>query len=406
MGKIKLFVTKYNLLIILLFLFLCSATSIFQSLSFYKTGGLIYRIIVGIIIITYIAFFFLCNRTCFSYSFIILSGLYTVCSLLTLFLTPYLFQKEILNSQYFLGISTIFFNIISVAFFIESSKMEQNNFAYNLFLKILVGSVVLMCLYTYIFQHNQIYQTLTNEHGWNYDVTSIFYEKTTYGFFLTLASAYCVYHSLTRRKHIYLLLPVFFIFNAFLSRNKTSILICGILIISSFVLFMKNEFNKRKTFCISLIVTILILVLVLILIVFLVPGLNNIKHFLITSIYEDGITVIRDRLNKWGLFLSSFNRPFNVIFGYGERISRFIITNNITDNVYLLSLETGGLLKIIIHLMLIVFIFRNTIKQDHHFTKTFLVAVLLLSGLFEDNNIFGFNATSLASAPLIYLILK
>lgn len=398
MSKIKLFFEKYNLIALFVLVILTMQTYIFHSLSINTIGGTIYRAIVALVIFAYLVFYFLSIKTKPSTIFIILSSIYVITSITSLVVNPLIIRVAITGTQYLSSISVVFFNILSIYLFLSSSNL--NNYKQQmLFLLIFISFVMFLCLYTYIFQYKNIYETLTNKYGWNYDVTSIFYVKTIYGFFLTLGSIYSAILWFKIKKIAILSLPLFFLINSVISRNKTSILIIGLLIVFLLSVLLIGFFkNKKKSFYILLSSTILVIALTIILIF----AIETLRNFIRDSIINDGVVVIKARVEKWQLFLTNLSNPFNILFGYGERISNIVQkSQNVSDNIYLLSLETGGLFKLSIHLFLVVYLLRRTIKTNQYLF-TFFAILILMSGLLEENYIYGFNLTSLASAPVIY----
>ena len=404
MEKIKNFISKYNLIALLILIFFCSLTYIFNGLRFTTSAGIIYRVIIAAIIVLYLVLFTISLKPKVSRPLIILSITYIFTSIISIFVSPLIAKQEITLPQYLLGIFTVFSNVSSIYLFLESSKINENRLLEKLFILIFITSVIFMCFYTYIFQYKAIYKTLTDSYGWNYDVTSIFYEKTIYGFFLSTASIYCAFYSIKNNKYLLLLLILFFGINAFLSRNKTSILVIGLLIIVSVTILLKKHFSTKKSLCIILLGSALGLISTLIILVAFLPGLSNIRYFVQTSILNDGLVVMKSRFAKWGGFLSCLNNPFNIIFGFGERISRFVVTNNVTDNSFLYSLETGGIIKVALHLLLVLYLYKNGLLKKERVLRVALISIILISCLFEDNNLFGFNVTALSLAPIAYSI--
>lgn len=401
MLKIKTILEKYNLIILFGFMLLTMQTYIFHSLQYNTTFGVIYRGVIIGFILCYSILFTIAFKVRPTKVFIVISIVYFISSLISLIVNPLLSGHQFNVVQYLTSISTIVMNILSIYVFLSSYK-KQDNKQQLLFLIIFVSFVTLLCFYTYIFQYKNIYETLTNKYGWNYDVTSIFYIKTIYGYFLTMGSIFSVVLNLKTGKKILLLLPVFFLINAVLSRNKTSMALIILLMLIVLAKLATTLFKQNKRNFYILLGLIILFVTTVAVFIVTIPSL---KYFVNSSIINDGSVVMKSRFTKWGDFFGNINNGFNVVFGYGERLSNIILgEHNVSDNIYLLSFASGGLIKLGIHLILIILLLKEVVKSKD-FWLVILISIVLLSGLVEENYIYGFNITSLVSAPLLYKLI-
>ncbi len=210
----------------------------------------------------------------------------------------------------------------------------------------------------------------------------------------------------------FLFLPFYFGINAFISRNKTSLLFIVLLIISSLIMFtIKNRKEKQKQLVITYSILIGI-ILIFSLLTFVEPirfGIfDKFYYFIKTSIFENGKTVLIDRFDKWNAVFQRM-KPFGYTFGYGEKLTQLIFNAYNTplgDNIYITSLCTGGAIKLLLLLILIIFIFKTYYKSNFTIYKKILITIvigsLLLAGLFEDDYIYGFNVTALFAAPFVF----
>lgn len=413
MEKWSQFVKRYSLFFILGFGFLALVPYIVKNLTFTTTGGIIYRGFVSALILVFAIFYFYKNTKSFNLKLIVPISIYIVCGIVATFVTPSIVHANVSWKIYLESLITIGLNALSIFLFLDhlSSKNEEyeNN---NLVCWIVVWFAIFLTISTYVFQFKEIGKSFTETDGWNYSVTSIFYIKTTYGYMLFVGSIFAIIIMFNKNTIFYLFIPFYFAINAFISRNKTSLIFIILLIISSFILYtIKNRRQKQK----EILITVSVVggfVAILSLLTFVEPirfGIfNNIYYFVKTSIFENAKTVMLDRLDKWGAVFQNM-KPFGYTLGYGEKLSMLIFNaygTPLSDSTYVVAIGTGGIIKLILLLLLIFYIFKIYFRSDFSIYKktliTIVITCVLLAGFFEDDYIYGFNFTSLFAMPFIF----
>ena len=175
------FVTVYFYPIIFGLGFLISLSYCFTAIDANHAGGIIYRGVLSFIILLISIPLIVNNWKTINKWFVLLSCVFIVCNLVATFVSPVIIKSNIDYLNSFLGISSSLLIVVSVFLYASLDKIEINEKIFKITSLCFIGLVVLMCLYTYIFEYKDIYNSIFNEYGWNYDVTSIFKIKTEYG---------------------------------------------------------------------------------------------------------------------------------------------------------------------------------------------------------------------------------
>lgn len=163
-----------------------------------------------------------------------------------------------------------------------------------------------LCIYTYIFEAQDIYDTINTIYGWNYDVTSIFVDKTTYGYMLSTCSIFSIFYILNNKKYWMYIIPVFFLINMFISRSKTSILCTSTILITLLIIHIVHNWNKYKKYWITAFITLgIFIVSATILIILQIGWFSRLNYYLTQVIFNDGIVVMKDRFHRWSLLLQA-----------------------------------------------------------------------------------------------------
>lgn len=413
MDKCSQFVKKYSLFFILGFGFLSAFTYIFKQLTFTSVGGIIFRSFVSVFILVFALFYFYKNYKSFNLRTILPLTIYVVAGLIAIFVTPSIVHASPSGKLYFESLVTLGLNTVSIFVFIDHFNNKEQEYSYkNMICYIPVWFALFLTISTYVFQFKEIGKSFSEADGWNYIVSSIFYTKTIYGYFLLIGSISAIILMFNKNNLCFILAPFYFALNAFISRNKTSLLFILILIFVGFVLFaIKNRKEKAKQIGISVAIAVGI-VTILCLLIFIEPirfGIfNNIYYFIKTSIFENARTVLDDRFAKWSDVFGHL-KPFGYIFGYGDKISQLIFNaygTPLGDSAYISTLCTGGIIKLFLLFFLIGYLFRNYFKRNYSVYKkillTLVVGSILLAGLLEDDYIYGFNVTSLFAMPIVF----
>ena len=273
---------------------------------------------------------------------------------------------------------------------------------------------VALCLYTYIFQYREIANMFVKDDGWNYDVTSIFQTKTTYGFCLLIISVFSVIYILNTKKYWMYVFPSFFFANSILIASKKSILCIGILLISVLIYhLLRNLKNNEKKW--GAIFGVSLFVITLLLLFIFVPQMrfgifNDFYNFISKVIIQDGITVMQDRIQKVSSIINATKYPFGIIFGTGEGIGSYVLSQSGAyiggDCIYATIYSTGGIIKLILYLLFVSYIVYKIIKmeksKDYKFFRILFISIILICGLFEDDSVVGINFSFLFTCIILY----
>lgn len=414
-NKFIAFIEKYLVYILIGFgiLSLLPYVTVFKGLESNNTAGIVYRGILTSLLVILFLIGLICYKKLPNKLALIGCLIYLISQFVTIFASPLIKEVEIPSIQTFVGISMIFTNIISL--FIALYMIKYHNLdheALNIVCYFLIGIGVAACLYTYIFQYKEIGSVLTNEHGWNFQVTSIFTTKGIYGFVLLISSIFTVILALNTRKYWLYAFPVFFLFNTFLCRAKAEILCITIILIFAFVYHLIHSWNKHKKAWTITISVCAGLVLIFSLLIF-VPGLQfgpfkTLNYYFTKTIFNDGITVTKDRIYKVGNIFKAIDYPLGVMFGCGERITNYIIAPAGAevrgDCQYAANYATGGIIKSVLYLAFAIYAIYKIAKTKGEY-KSFsilFIVIILLTGLFDDNSILGINLCFFLTAPFIY----
>lgn len=413
--KFNDFMENYLVFFILGFaiLTLLPYTTALNSLSASNTGGLVYRgIILGFVLILF-ALILLCNNFKPNKPVTIFCLLYLISNVISIFATPAIREiSDIPSIKSVVGVATVFSNIITIfmaIYLLKTHNIKEGKFEIAVYL--LVGIGVALCLYSYIFQYKEISNMFSKPDGWNYDVTSIFQTKTTFGFCLLVISIFAVIHAFNTNKSWLLFFPVFFFANSVLIASKKSILCIGLLLIAVLIRqIIKTWKDSKKKWLISFGVIAGLVLIFTLLIGFKVGFFENINNFIRKVIFEDGVTVTKDRIEKITRIVNATNYPFGIIFGTGEGIGSYILSQSGAvingDCIYTTIYSTGGLIKSSLYVFFIAYVIYLITKMDkskeYKFFRIFFISILLICGLFEDDSLFGVNFSFLILCLPLY----
>ena len=371
-----------------------------------NTPGLIYRaIIFGFSLLLSL----LCFKKQISKVLLIFLGIYTVSSIISLVFSPIVNHINVPIITRLTGVAVIFGNILSVfiAFFLLYNKtIELQKFRILVITSAIIG--LILCLYTYVFEFEDIKNTFIKDYGWNYDVTSIFSSKNNYGYCLFAISTSIVLYALISHRYWLYSLPIFFLLNTIIARSKTAILCISIVLLGVLIYYILKTWDKhKKTWLISLSIILLTILIFTILTCLKIGPFAILNKFISEVIVGDGIVVVKDRIYKAGFILNSINGPFNYIFGCGERITNYIIApaKISGDEIYISVFATGGIIKLLLYVCLIAYIFRkyinNNLSKPIKMIQCVVLSSYLVAGLFESDSLIGIN-TGLLITSIIY----
>ena len=407
-NKIKYIYDEYLIFFILLFGILTSFSYVFPILNVNNTEGYIYRgVLLGLICFLFVIGLFLYKKNP-SKKLIISCSAYLVSGILSIFIAPLTKNVSIDGFHYFLAALQIVINILSIFIYIWLMKdysFSKKSITISCLIMITFG--LFLTIYSYIAQWQSIIDTFTKEYGWNYDVTSIFQDKTTYGFMLLMCSLFSIILTLNTKKYWLYILPIFFLANMFISRNKTSILCLCFLLLCLLIYHLVHSFKKYKVIWIVCLSTAFgIILLFSLLTAFKVGPFDKFNYYITQVIFNDASVVMQDRLSRWSNVFKSTDNAFLNIFGAGERISSAVLAVPTGDSVYINTYATGGIIKCLLYILLIVLVMQYNIKNTNGGWNKFLVIsfelVLLIGGFFEDDLLFGFSHTALLGGLFFY----
>lgn len=413
--KLITFIDKYLIYFFIGFgiLTLLPNITVFSSgLANGSTGGTVYRGIVLGLICIFFAILLFCYKKLPNKFIILGCAIYLVTQLITIFVSPAIKNIEIPAIQSIMGVATVISTIITVfvAYFLLTSH-TFNKDSFNIVCYFLLGIGIASCLYTYIFQYKEIGSVLTDEHGWNFHVTSIYASKNYYGFMLLISSIFTVILALNTKKYYLYAFPTFFLFNAFLCRAKYPIIFIFVILIAVLIYHIKTSYkNHEKAWNIALGVSAGVIIL-LCLFTF-VPLLNfgpftKLNYFFRNTILNDGVTVMKDRYFKDARIIRAVDYPLGIMFGCGERIANYILQYPAElrgDDLYVDTYGFGGIVKVLLYLAFLAYVLYKVIKMkgERKGFSILFVVIFILSGMFTDNSFVGVGLTFLFAAPFLY----
>ncbi len=360
--------------------FLVSLSYSFTCLDAYHVGGIVYRGILSLLILLIAIPLIIKNHKSINKFVIIFSAIFFLCNILASFISPVIIDTKIDVLNSILGIGSSALIIVSVLLYFSFKEENINEKVFKITTLCFLGLVFIMCLYTYIFEYKDIYNSILNEYGWNYDVTSIFKIKTEYGNYLLVGAFLSFVYFKKYNKKLMFCAFIFFFINMFISRSKTSIVISIPILFSFLYILIKDGLinHRKETIIISSTSFVLILTLIL-LCIFNVGFFASINYFFSKTILNDGVVVVKDRLNNWSHAFSQLGNAFGLIFGYGERVGPRLI-NGCGDNYYLYSFVSGGLIRLSLYLFLVAYCIRDVFKS-RSFSKQKKIVLVLIQGL-------------------------
>lgn len=413
-NRVTPFLNKYLLLFLLSFalLTLLPYVSFFKPLQAGYTSGLIYRGVLASIIGLFFIFVIFIYKSKLSVYIWICTGIYLISQIITIFVTPAMKQVDIPTLTTIMGLGQAIIISISVICYLTIFKYSEfDKKIIDIACLFMIFFGLLLCIYSYIFEWEDIYHTFNTIYGWNYDVTSIFTMKTEYGFTLYICSIFSIFYILNNKKYWMYIIPIFFLINMFISRSKTSILCTTIILITLLVVHIIQSWNKYKKYWIISFITVGIIATILIILTALKVGwFERFNYYITQVILGDAKVVMDDRIHKWSLLLKAMDNPFNIIFGYGERITPLVLSDcgcaTIGDNIYLSNYGIGGIIKLVLSIALSILIiicsWRKTSNKPLRIIVLIMQISFLMGGLSEDDSMVGITMSGLFSSILFY----
>lgn len=401
----SVFVYKYSLYFLISFLIANSFNYIFVGLNSYTNAGIVYR---GIILFLYVAFALLItikSKIIKNRMFVCFSALYILFSLISIinitFNSP-LHSIQVSCIDYVKSIGQTLVNVISIIVLFSISKIDSKEKEIASY--IILGIVALSIIYSLIKDYDSIVNTFIKYDHSNYDVTSFFVDKNTFGLLLFLGSIISYY--LYKNKSKWYIVPTFIIFiYSIITRCKTAALLVFVVTLVSLIeifiiLFRKN----KKWFAIVLASTVSLLALSLILLFLKTGPFKYIYSALFDEygLFYDAYIVMADRFNNWSDSINKISLFPYVLLGFSERIYQLFITCPV-DNIFIHCLVSGGVAKLLIYLFLLFVLYKKSIKNR---MMLFVLSLLVLYGFMQDYTMVGISFSSIIFAMIILLYLN
>lgn len=412
-NRAKTLLSKYLPFIVLFFAFVSSFTYIFDGLNMNTTGGKVYRMIFAILEFILLAFAFVVYKIRASKPIMVCVCLYFVCNLVAIFASSTVVGIEITTFAKLSGVFSLVCNcllILLAVYLINNYSPDKDILRISLYA--IVWFAIFLCIETYVFQFRQIGSTFSSDHGWTYSVTSIFLTKTTYGFCLFVASVCSAILVIITKKYWLYAATGFFAVNAVISRNKTALVCIVILLIAMLIYHFVNSYkNHKKQWLIAIGSGVLAISIFFVAVFLSAP--NPLQKFFSETIFNDGITVVKDRFEKWSKVIEAMNsHPFLIIFGCGERSYLPILNGlgamHVSDSTYIVNYAVGGIIKSILYISfavyLIVKIAKNKNDKSYKFISLLNLSLFLLEGFMEEANIIGSSMFSLFLFIPLFLV--
>ena len=399
------FAYKYSLFFLIGFLILNSFNYIFPELNSYTTIGIFYR---GVVLFIYVVFAILIaikSNVIKNKVFILISFLYIVFSLISLInvsFNPLTSNISIDGLNYVKSIGQILINVISVIVLFSITKIDNKE--KEIVSYIILGIIAFSIIFSFIKDFYSIVSTFMEYDHSNYDVTSFFVDKNTFGLLLFLGAI--ISYFLCKSKNMWFIIPLYItMFYSVIIRCKTSALLIFILsIIALFECFVLLFRKNKKAFIVLLVLISTTLITFCTLILVKVGPFKYIYSALFDEygLFYDSFVVLSDRFNNWKQLLNKISSfPF-ILLGYSERIYQLFVSSPI-DNIFILCLISGGIIKLLIYLFLLFVLYKKNIANK---MMIFILSLLILYGLMQDYTMVGVSFSSLVFAIIILIYLE
>ena len=364
-----------------------------------KTGsmpGFIYRIIILFFFAVYFCISLLKNDFKFNKKVLICSIIYLLSSIISLTTTKIKTTSTIENQLIVQSVGDIIINSTLIYFFLDYLAIQETKYS-----KFCLYAINLLCIFSIIFSlikdFSEIVALFNNYDHSNYDITSIFVDKNSFGLLLFVGAASNTHHSIHRKK-IFILFTIAYFLYSLLIRAKSASFVIFILVLYSLILIFYNCFHSNKKKAIIYLSSILLFVLLLLILILTKVWVFS-KFYSVLfdkyGLFYDSKVVFEDRLKNWSDLITLSYNPLVILFGWGERIYKPIV-HSAVDNIYLCMYLSGGIIKLILYLVLIFYIFKTALNHESIFSSFIIILIACLAyGFFQDYGLCGFNFSSL-----------
>lgn len=396
MEKIFNKIKSYKFFVLISFFVLTMFLYCFPKLASGTIPGFIYRGIVLLLFVPFVAVCLYKNNLLKNRKLVFCAFLYLFCAIISLSTYRLKTDIQISGSLIVQSVGDIIINSLLCFLFIDCLDFDnEKQMECSLFF---INFLCLFAIIFSLFKDSQSIKGLFNnfDHS-NYDITSIFVDKNSFGLLLFIGAASNTLYSIERRPWFLVLSVVYFLYSI-LIRAKSASLVIFIVLLYSFIVIFKNLFAKNRK--ITIIISsslLLILGLLLSLTLAKVGWFSKLYNVLFAKygLFYDAKVVFLDRLNNWKNLVPASNNPLVIIFGYGERIYR-PICNSAIDNSFLCNYLSGGIIKLILFTLFISYLYIYVLKLNKRQIAFIVVlSACLIYGLFQDYYLQGFNFSSL-----------
>ena len=403
-NQVSTFIKQNYLFFLLFFLVANSFNYIFPELNTFTTAGFIYRGTILFLYITFALFVSFNSQIIKNKYFIIILSIYFLFatgSVVNVSFNPLTSSTPIDSTYYLKAFGQIFVNAISIIVLLSIPKSENRNNILTCY--IILGIVAFAIIFSLIKDYKSIVNTLVETDHSNYDVTSFFVDKNTFGLLLFIGSVISYY--LCKNKNYLYILPTFLILlYSLLARCKTAAVLILAIVLLSFIELLISLFKKnKKTFVVTVVSVSAVLLVTLILVLTRVWIFKYIYSALFDKygLIYDSRVVILDRFDNWQNALRKLSTFAFATLGYSERIYQLFIANPV-DNIFILTLVTGGAIKFILYLIFLAYLIKENAKNRN---VMILLGLFMLYGLMQDYTIVGVSFSSLGFT-ILYLIYR
>ncbi len=396
--------------------FLSLATWIFNNaLSNGTIPGIIYRLIV-LFFIVLLAVILIVDNSDNYLAITIVSSIYLITNTLVVFLIKWTNGDDSISMlTRFGGLAQIIGLIAIVYILYILMKKTFMRIQVHAVLALVIGLALTAVLYSICFQFSTIVNSFTAEHATNYQVTSFFPDKNTFGYVLLLGiiCSFFLAELSHLNRYYFFIIPL----ALFLVVSRAKICLLLFLVFGLALGIYKLIINWKKHTRTAVIVISISAVVVTLFVLFLTvdafhqDGIFYQAYYYIThTLINDGITTLTKRIEKWQNIASLLNTPL-VFVGYGERTSLFVLQSigyKSSDNVYISFLLEGGITKIACYVLFLFLVINYSLRKMNNlkYNVFFLSALslILILGIFEDVPLLSSSAIPLMFSLVLVTI--
>ena len=357
------------------------STTLFPGLR----SGMIFNILVGVsffIQIVLLLFNFLSQQSLrFNQIFFLFAWVFTISQLLTLYLS--LIRGIEINNFDFINVIIRFFSIVFFLCIPLNYKISKKGL--ETFMRSLLIMGMIACIYNMILNFNGIINIASISNSYVVNFKSFFTNRNSFGQFLFFCLIANTYLYIAKKSNIYVLSSIIIALNLFVTLSRTVVAsACIFLIIFILIYFRKRIWIK---------ITIMMSVVMLFIAIFINQKLNNFIFGIFLR--EENGTSGRSAIWQTGIeILNQTSWSFGIGYMTGTSLIADLGFPNQFHNFFIETLVGGGIVDIILHFIIFIFIIRKImiiIKNDELIGSIFISAYagLVFYGFFESASFFS-----------------